>query len=155
MNCEDFQQLISTEMDGELSPSDEKLLWEHLSSCETCRAWRRDQIEIRLELQRWPEEEMPAMAVPMAAQSEPPRARVYRVPRVLAWAAALLLFVQGAYVTSTLVSGPRMNGEPALMTSEDEVETIVITDKHRVSYSTTDNPLVIGKPLLDTQDNGG
>jgi predicted anti-sigma-YlaC factor YlaD len=155
MSCENFQQRISADLDGELSAADEQPLYEHLASCETCRAWRRDQMEIRVELQQWPEEELPAMTSQRVVQPVAATARVYRVPRVLAWAAAVLLLVQGVYVTSTLVGGPSADEESVPMLADEEVETIIISDKDRVSYSTFDNPLAIGKPLLDSEDNGG
>jgi predicted anti-sigma-YlaC factor YlaD len=155
MYCEDYQQRISADLDGELSAADERLLWKHLASCETCRAWRRDQMQIRAALQQWPEEELPAIPTPRVTPPVTATTRVYRVPRVLAWAAALLLLLQGAYVTSTLVGGPQISEETSPMLAEDEVETIVLTEKNRVSYSTFDNPLAIGNTLHDLEDNGG
>ena len=154
MNCEQYQEFASADLDGELDAENEPTLWEHLTRCETCRLWRRDLLAIRKEFQHWPEESLPSMPVESAL---PPSARrkVYHIPRALAWAAAVVLLVQGVFLTAGIVRAPE-TAEPVIALPEEEtVETIVLTVKDRVSFSTTENPLMIGNPATNPDENGG
>lgn len=154
MTCEQYQELISADLDAELRADEEPALWEHLAHCTVCRAWRRDQLAMRYEFERWPEETYPAITDGPVKRSRP-ATKVYRVPRVLAWAAAIVLLVQGALVTSSLMHTPDMRPDLAA-TDEETVETIVLTAKDEVvRFSTTENPLIIGKPLTHPDENGG
>jgi predicted anti-sigma-YlaC factor YlaD len=155
MNCEQYQQLISADLDAELSADEEPGLWEHLAQCAECRRWRHDQLAIRNEFQRWPEESLPSMSAELALPPSRAKGKVYRIPRALAWAAVIVLLIQGVFVTSAIVRAPNTS-EPLLALSEEEtVETIVLTVKDRVSFSTTENPLMIGRPLTNPDENGG
>jgi len=134
MNCDKYQEMISAQMDNELSVDDEPTLWEHLAHCENCRAWRRDQLSLRDEFAAWPEESLPPSAWPLPPEQP---VRAYRVPRVLAWAAAILLLVEGAWIGRGLVSPPATQDDYS--TPDDEiVETIVLTQKDRVSHGVQD-----------------
>jgi predicted anti-sigma-YlaC factor YlaD len=154
MNCEQYQELISADLDAELSAEEEPVLWEHLAHCAECRLWRREQLAIRGEFQRWPEETFPSMAAEAALLPTTWR-KVYHIPRVLAWAAVAVLLIQGALVTSKLVRSHDTEAPIIAVSPEETVETIVLTAKDRVSFSTTVNPLMIGKPVTNPGEDGG
>ena len=48
MNCEDYTELLSARLDGELTPEEEKTLEDHLNICADCRAVAEDLERIHL-----------------------------------------------------------------------------------------------------------
>ena len=48
MNCEDYTELLSARLDGELTPEEEKTLEDHLNICPECRAVAEDLARIHL-----------------------------------------------------------------------------------------------------------
>ena len=109
---------------------------------------------MRKEFQHWPEETLPSMVAEPALTPAAKR-HVYRIPKALAWAAVVVLLIQGVFVTSAIVRAPN-TAEPVFALSEEEtVETIVLTANDRVSFSTTENPLMIGRPVTNPDENGG
>lgn len=149
MSCDKYQEMISAQMDNELSVDEEPSLWEHLAHCENCRAWRREQLTLRDEFAAWPEESLPASAWPLPP-AEPVRA--YRVPRALAWAAGILLLIEGAWIGRGLV-GPRTPDDYSTP-DDDTVETIVLTQKDRVSHGVQDFVPDV-EPNTPKDKNGG
>lgn len=133
MNGDMYRELISADLDGELREFEELGLWEHLPQCATCRGWRRDQIGLRHELQHWPEEALPSDLSAIIAPVTRPARNVYRVPRVLAWTAGIVLLVQSAVTASTLTSRSSVV-MPYLTADQETVETIVLTARDRVQY---------------------
>jgi len=103
MECSKYHELISARLDGEISKEDERLLEEHLASCGECSAFYKSMIELQHSLKNWHNEKLPAnieSAVLERAVSHPghnPISRLfrnhYRIPRVVAWGALLLILV--------------------------------------------------------------
>ncbi|MBI3872557.1 MAG: zf-HC2 domain-containing protein [candidate division Zixibacteria bacterium] len=145
MNCEEYQEQISAEIDGELDAIAETALWQHLASCAACRDWRHDLLSIRREFRLWPEEPLPAESktlIDPAAHRE----RMYRIPPALAWAAGLALLIGG---TAIGIHVGRGRTEPSQTPPADarQVETIVLTARDRVAYSVEDRrPTVVPQP---------
>jgi predicted anti-sigma-YlaC factor YlaD len=155
MSCEQYQELISADLDAELSAEEEPGLWAHLARCADCRRWRRDQLAMRGEFQRWPEEALPSMTAETMRLAPPAKRKTYHIPRALAWAAMVVLLIQGVFLTSAIVRAPN-TAEPVITLSEEEtVETIVLTTKDRVSFSTTENLMMIGGPVMNPDSDGG
>ena len=152
MNCDVHRELISADLDGELRESEELGLWQHLTQCAECRGWRRDQIRIRYELQHWPEEALPSNVGEFFAPDTKSTRNVYRIPRVLAWAAGLVLLVQGAVTVSTLTSRSSLD-MPYLTADQETVETIVLTARDRVQYEVHDTRYTI-EPESEGQNGG-
>jgi len=53
MNCNDVQIEISAYADGELSGSDARVMFAHLSACAECQAFLTDTLRLRAELRTW------------------------------------------------------------------------------------------------------
>ena len=137
MNCDTHRESISADLDGELRESEELGLWEHLAQCADCRGWRRDQIGLRYELQHWPEEALPSDLSAIIAPVARPARNVYRIPRILAWAAGIVILVQSAVTVSTLTSRSSVD-MPYITADQETVETIVLTTRDRVQYEVHD-----------------
>jgi hypothetical protein len=150
MSCEPYLELISAELDVELDPDGEVNLWRHLSGCERCRNWRRDQLVIRRDLESWPEEALPErMQMPVPGVASKP-SRVYRVPRPWAWAAGILILLQGSYLVSNSVHQP--GGDAG--DNADDAETILLTMEDRTRYGVEEFRLPGSEPGQKLIDGG-
>ena len=134
MTCADYQEWISADLDAELREDDEPALWDHLAGCPTCRGWRRDVQAIHTDFSRWPEEALPARDAPGQIVH---KSRVYHVPRLVAWAAILALFVEAFVLTSPLQRF-RATVPPAGGPVIETVETITLGPADRVEYRVVD-----------------
>ncbi len=152
MTCDQYRELISADLDGELQPDEEVTLFTHLGTCDDCREWRRDQLMLRTGMHQWPQEALPeAIAVPPTMAQSTPR-NSYRIPRVWAWAAAVLLLIQSALTVSSFTSN-NSDTRVALDDAHDATETIVLTTEDRTRYTVQSLPAVT--PVNDPTQNGG
>ncbi len=147
MNCEHCRQLISVAVDQELTEGERGSLDEHLAQCSECAQYAEQIRELERLTAEWEASVMPfdvEQAVLSRARAKPhgwlPRlwSGSYRIPRPVAWAAAVLLLV----LTVDAVRGPSIpeqtgpvNSGPALI--RPAVQKIVLTESDVVSTYTT------------------
>ena len=137
MTCTDYQEWISADLDAELGEEHGPELWAHLASCASCRQWRRDFQGIHADFLRWPEESLPEAGFEATPKRIIREMGVYRVPRLVAWAAVIAVFVEAAYIASPLVGAKR----PASLAHSpmiETVETITLGPADRVQYRVVD-----------------
>jgi len=138
MNCEDIRQTMSAELDGEAAEHDLIIAYRHLADCAICRSWRREVLAVHRDFPLWHDEPVPPAVAERLQQHEhqaqhragPGEKRIYRIPRPLAWAAAMILTIQVGWASYRLVLPPpptQQQGE------SDAPAQIVLTAKDRVS----------------------
>lgn len=100
MNCEDYTELISASLDGELTPEERSRLDAHLSRCPDCRALMDELTDMEARLQEL-SEEPPAgftdrVMEAVRREARPARRRVPYWKKLLPAAAVFALVVAGA-----------------------------------------------------------
>ena len=104
MNCAYFREMLSARIDGELSRDEEAALDEHLEGCDSCRKFAAAMAGMKEAAAGDKQEAMPAgleeKILSQTIKASPKKESVlgfikgyYRVPRGLAWAALVLLFI--------------------------------------------------------------
>jgi len=159
MNCKEIQETISAEFDSEAT--DEQLVhaYRHLADCPKCRNWRREVLVIKGTFALHEDHPLPQSVterLDRAERATQPVGKkqwksIYRVPRPLAWAAAVLIMLQIGWSSYQIAGGPRGskiemdNGVP---------DTIVLTAIDRISSSTVVRTSE-KKDNHQTPENGG
>ncbi len=92
-NCNDYKQMLVSFVYGEITPEEERELFQHLSSCPSCRNDLRELLEARQLLSR----------LEKPSSSPPPITLVVQKSGFLPWAAVLLigllsLFIMGVQI---------------------------------------------------------
>lgn len=134
MNCETVRETMSAELDGEATDEQLAPAYSHLAACADCRAWRREIIAVKGIFAALPEHPLPASIagqLELAGTASPRvgRRNVYRIPRLLAWAAAAVVVLSIGWSSHQALTRP-------VTTSTAEVaETIVLTSRDRTSSS--------------------
>lgn len=147
MNCEHCRQLISALVDKELTEGERGSLDEHLAQCSECAQYSEQIRELERLTAEWESSAMPReieQAILDRAKQKRhgwlPRlwSGSYRIPRPVAWAAAVLLLV----LAVDAVRGPSIpeqtgpaNGGPVLV--RPAVHKIVLTESDVVRTYTT------------------
>jgi len=146
MNCEQYRELISARLDGEIENRELAALEAHLKQCETCTAFSRqlDQLHaLVVESQPTPMPDEVVETIMAKTYCRPGRWRRlvsghYRIPRPVAWAVAVaLLMLAVDAVRSPNVfdqTGPAEGG-PVMTTPA--VQRIVLTESDVVRTYTT------------------
>jgi len=138
MSCEDLQEIISAEADGEALEEELVAAYRHLADCAACRTWRRETLAVHQDFLLWHDEPIPETVAERLRKQErrsqeravPHESRVYRIPRPVAWAAAAILTLQVGWASYRLVLLP----PPAQQQGESDAPTkIVLTARDRVS----------------------
>lgn len=141
MNCFDFQQLISAVLDQELNEEAQKSLAEHLKICANCTGFAKKLEELKLIVASWKNIEMPIeleeQILNSTLETTPSKKLFfsflkgyYKVPRSLAWASALLLFL---FLFNSIFTPLRTisDSEKVLKVSPeaDKRQKIILTEK--------------------------
>lgn len=105
MVCEEYRQLLSARLDGELSPQEEKALEEHLAVCPACRADEAQLAAIQAAFKQLEDVEVPegfAQSVMERVRAEKKAIPLYKRPQLKAVAGlvACLALVAGLYQAS-------------------------------------------------------
>ena len=147
MNCEHCRQLISTAADKELTDGERGSLDEHLAQCSECAQCAGQIRELERLTAEWEASAMPAdveQAVLARTRAKPHGwltrlwGGSYRIPRPVAWAAAVVLVLLGI----NAVVGPQRPGEPGqngngTLVTQQAVQRIVLTEADVVRTYTT------------------
>lgn len=146
MNCEEFRELISARLDGELSPEEARDLEAHLEQCGDCAAFLQELEHLQALAQESPSASMPSDVQRAILRQTSQRAtwlrRIftghYRIPRPVVWAAAAALLVLAADVVRS-PRGTEPSG-PGQTTATQAVQKIVLTESDVVrTYTTQSN----------------
>jgi anti-sigma factor RsiW len=145
MTCDYFKELISAQIDGELSPDESRALEQHLLECAACA---RLSEELRLQSQSMASH--PTSAIPetladniLAATVRKPEqgrghqsivalfAGSYRIPRVAVWATAAVLFLLlGKIAFMPARSNDAQSLSPKKPAAPTETQRVVLTEKN-------------------------
>jgi hypothetical protein len=116
MECSEIKKLISAHLDSELIPIEHQRLTDHLEVCADCRQFQRELIALRQAMAAAKDEMIPREADQVIIDRTINRVSLikkfigipggyYRIPRSVAWAAALLLmFLLGNTITDRLTT---------------------------------------------------
>ncbi len=146
MKCELYRELISARLDRELQPDELETLEAHLEQCSECAAFARQVKQLQELAATSPPTAMPR-EVEEAILSRTNRQRslwrrlfrgYYRIPRPLAWAAALVLL----FLALDAARGPKSAEDPddtreAPTITRLAVQKIVLTEVDVVCTYTT------------------
>ena len=146
MKCEQYRELISARLDGELEPDELKALDAHQQQCSECAAFARQVKQLQELAADSPTAAMPS-EVEEAILSRTNRQQSlwqrlfrghYRIPRPLAWAAALALL----FFALDAARGPGNAGDPGYTNNtptitRPAVQKIVLTEVDVVRTYTT------------------
>lgn len=148
MNCSDFQELISAKLDKELTPEEEKILAEHLETCNNCASLARKLGELKVIASNWGNIKIPVelekqilnRTVNKAREKKPVLSLFggyYRVPKGLAWALVLLFLI--LVVNSFTGSFKNFDGSHKIEKTVQEfpkVQKIILTENDMVGTCT-------------------
>ncbi len=148
MLCSDYQELISAQLDKELTPAEEQALSAHLKECTVCSDFAKKIAELKNLATSWENEPMPkalerqilARTTHIGIEKLPVfnfMAGHYKVPKGLAWATVVLFFV---LLFNTFL-GPltaRHGPDEArpTMTEKTGVQKILLTERDVVQVHT-------------------
>jgi len=151
MNCDNYQELISASLDGQLSPEETRKLEAHLETCAACREFAQAAGDLCRLSSKEKRELLPTglerKILRKTSRSEPGLlAQIFRsnyqIPRPVVWlAAAALLFLTVqtllAPMEQTPAVPPEVAGSPNLAQNEG-VRTIHVTAADLVYRQTHD-----------------
>ena len=160
MDCEKIREIISAELDGEATDDQLVGAYRHLADCPECRNWRREVLVIKGTFAFREDHPLPPSVTEQLRRAEsatPPVEKkqwksIYRVPRPLAWVAAVLIVLQIGWSSYQIAAGPRGakiemdNGVP---------DTIVLTAMDRISSTTVVRTSEEYDNHQQTLENGG
>ncbi len=142
MNCKEALEWLSARQDGELEPEQEKLLEEHLQTCESCReiADFYKNLDGELAMLEQPPAELVSGVMARIAQEKPKKKRWYfGSATAVAAAAALLLVFGGTY----LPQAPKAPTEDVAMVAEEPVAPRAVEAPTEFMAASMPNTLVI------------
>jgi predicted anti-sigma-YlaC factor YlaD len=119
MSCEEYEQMASRLIDGEISPGASAGIFAHLASCEECRRFFHQVQELHGSLQRFAEPPIPAVPTLRSAPAHAQkgfwlRQVSLRMPVVVATACIMV---------AAVVFALKRNQEPVFIT---ELPTVVV-----------------------------
>ncbi|MCK4605908.1 MAG: zf-HC2 domain-containing protein [candidate division Zixibacteria bacterium] len=145
MNCEQYRELISARVDGEIESEELDALEAHLEQCPECAAFARQVKQLQELAADSPLVLMPSEVEEVILSRSNRQQSLwrrlfsghYRIPRPLAWAAALLLVFLS--VNSLISRDGSTPSEHFIITPEDSqpVQHIVLTRADIVQTYTT------------------
>jgi anti-sigma factor RsiW len=147
MNCEQYRQLISALVDKELNEGEQVILNEHLTQCSECVQYSEQIRELGRLTTEWEASAMPSdleQAILERAKQKPQGwlgrlwGGSYRIPRPVAWAAAVAILVLTINAVGPPGGSDRIGpaeGSPVM--TRPVVQRIVLTESDVVRTYTT------------------
>jgi anti-sigma factor RsiW len=127
-NCQDFERLISAQMDGAISQAEEAALNEHLRECRECREFQESAKEYRQLLRSLPEaEDEASVSVRGAVDSKPRSFWGRRLAMPVPIAAVLALVMLVGWLLALFPPGERASQRPTKSMLVQSVEIVQVT----------------------------
>jgi predicted anti-sigma-YlaC factor YlaD len=157
MDCEQMQKDLSAELDGEVAEAELISVYRHLAECPRCRQWRRDIVSLRGAFACAEPSPLPAIIArrlqgsgyQRSHRGEKSPTTGYRVPRPLAWAAALLFVLQTGWLAL------EWSDSSANLSQDRPAETIILTGRDRTSSSILVRTASETDEINRSRQNGG
>jgi anti-sigma factor RsiW len=133
MTCQQFEELVSARLDGELSGDEEKILQAHLEICPACRQLAADLDAVRGELHKGHAAEMSpgtqrAILKATIAGAWRTVPGYYLIPRRVLWATAAVIILAGvSLVTGVLPIKKKQGVTPPTATPAGQL--VVFTEQ--------------------------
>jgi hypothetical protein len=133
MECSDYKELISVQLDGELNPVEEKQLNDHLALCTDCGKFQQELIILGQTMVATAKETMPQEIEQLVINKTVAKISFikriiglsggyYHMPRGVVWATAIiLLFLIGNTIATHFNKSPR-----AMITQEYSAQSVMI-----------------------------
>jgi predicted anti-sigma-YlaC factor YlaD len=148
MTCDYFKELISAQIDGELSPDESQALKQHLLECTACAKFSAGLSELSYQIIRQPAANMPdalAQKILLVTVGNERQQGIgqkiltyfgasYRIPRVAVWgAAAVLMLLLGKIAFIPAQTNDAESLSPKKSTTTTETQKIVLTENDVVA----------------------
>jgi len=148
LKCKDYKEMVSAQMDGEISPEEEQELNEHLKTCSECLSFAEEMQAMKADLPVWNDIQVPSdVEHKILNKTVYKRGNVkksilsvfagyYRIPRGLAWASGVIILVLIVNAVINLNGFLQKSEIPELrQANQPIIQKVTITENDLVSYS--------------------